>query len=309
MNNDFKFELNEYHKNISKDDLLLDLKRVADILNKGYLSRSDYERNGKYSANPFIRNFGSWLNACELAGLRTIRDKKDFQRITDDDLLYDMRLVSDLLNAKSISTKDYSDYGKYRVQTILTRFKTWSAALEKANLEQTNFKIISDKDLFNEIERMWILKGTQPTTTDIKNGLSIYSLNTYCRRFDGWRSALEAFIEYVHSDCVDEKLEDRVQNDLGNGKDYMNNADNFTKTEVKSKKSHRTSRDINARLRFKIMKRDNFKCCACGASPAKDPSVELHVDHIIPWSKGGETVEDNLQTLCSKCNFGKSDCF
>lgn len=55
------------------------------------------------------------------------------------------------------------------------------------------------------------------------------------------------------------------------------------------------------------IKRDNFKCCACGASPAKAPSVELHIDHIIPWSKGGETTIDNLQTLCSKCNLGKSD--
>ena len=70
---------------------------------------------------------------------------------------------------------------------------------------------------------------------------------------------------------------------------------------------HKTSRDINLRLRFRVLQRDNFKCCACGASPAKDASVELHVDHILPWSKGGETVFENLQTLCSKCNLGKSD--
>ena len=72
-------------------------------------------------------------------------------------------------------------------------------------------------------------------------------------------------------------------------------------------KTHRTTRDIPDRLRYTVLKRDNFKCCACGASPAKDPSVELHIDHIIPWSKGGETTLENLQTLCSKCNLGKSD--
>ena len=67
------------------------------------------------------------------------------------------------------------------------------------------------------------------------------------------------------------------------------------------------TRKISDKLRYSVLKRDNFKCCACGASPAKDPSVELHIDHIIPWSKGGETTLDNLQTLCSKCNIGKSD--
>ena len=45
----------------------------------------------------------------------------------------------------------------------------------------------------------------------------------------------------------------------------------------------------------------------CGASPAKDSHVVLHADHIKPWSKGGETVLENLRTLCMKCNIGKSD--
>ncbi|MBI5847426.1 MAG: HNH endonuclease [Nitrospirae bacterium] len=52
---------------------------------------------------------------------------------------------------------------------------------------------------------------------------------------------------------------------------------------------------------------DRFTCRHCGASPAKMLGVELHVDHIIAWSKGGETVLSNLQTLCSKCNLGKSN--
>ena len=67
------------------------------------------------------------------------------------------------------------------------------------------------------------------------------------------------------------------------------------------------SRNISDKLRYQVLKRDNFKCCACGASPAKSPEVELHVDHIVPWSKGGLTSIENLQTLCSRCNIGKSD--
>ena len=59
--------------------------------------------------------------------------------------------------------------------------------------------------------------------------------------------------------------------------------------------------------RIRVYKRDNFTCVQCGASPAKDQSVELHVDHIKPWSRGGETIYKNLQTLCLKCNLGKSN--
>lgn len=88
------------------------------------------------------------------------------------------------------------------------------------------------------------------------------------------------------------------------------NQPNERKVEIKKPQTdsiHRTKREVSIKMRFDIMKRDNFKCVICGRSPAKDPSIELHVDHIIPWSKGGETTIDNLQTLCSKCNIGKSD--
>ena len=69
----------------------------------------------------------------------------------------------------------------------------------------------------------------------------------------------------------------------------------------------RLPRKINWRLRAIVLIRDNCLCRMCGASPAKDPDVTLHVDHIVPWSKGGETHENNLQTLCSICNIGKSN--
>lgn len=66
------------------------------------------------------------------------------------------------------------------------------------------------------------------------------------------------------------------------------------------------ARKINARLRVKVLTRDRSTCVMCGASPTKDSKVHLHIDHIIPWSKGGATILDNLQTLCSNCNIGKS---
>ena len=58
-------------------------------------------------------------------------------------------------------------------------------------------------------------------------------------------------------------------------------------------------------LRYDVLKRDGYKCQICGASVSD--GAKLEVDHIIPISKGGKSVMDNLQTLCMSCNRGKSD--
>lgn len=64
---------------------------------------------------------------------------------------------------------------------------------------------------------------------------------------------------------------------------------------------------MTKKLREFIKSRDNFTCCNCGNSVYIEPNLLLEVDHIIPVAKGGRTVEDNLQTLCWKCNRAKSD--
>ena len=62
---------------------------------------------------------------------------------------------------------------------------------------------------------------------------------------------------------------------------------------------------MTAKLRMQIKERDNFTCCQCKNSIHKEPNLLLEVDHIIPIARGGLTQEDNLQTLCWKCNRSK----
>ena len=64
---------------------------------------------------------------------------------------------------------------------------------------------------------------------------------------------------------------------------------------------------MTKKLREFIKTRDNFTCCNCGNSTHVEPNLLLEIDHIIPVAKGGRTEEDNLQTLCWKCNRAKSD--
>lgn len=110
--------------------------------------------------------------------------------------------------------------------------------------------------------------------------------------------------EFIVGKCVNGERIIGYDSDLKK-QDYEENITD--KNTSNSSYRHQTTRSPSMKVRFAVLKRDNFKCCACGASPSNDPAVELHVDHIIPWSKGGETIIDNLQTLCSVCNFGKSN--
>lgn len=298
-----KFELNDYHRNVSNEELLVDVRETAQNLGKYTLTADEYTANGKYSHSTIIRRFGSWNKALEKAGLCIAKKYTHNifnENVSNEELLNDLLSVAYTLNKKKFTTAEYIKYGKHGISIFQSRFGTWEQALSLAGLTVAKHHNFSDADLLQEIERVWILLGRQPTSTDIKAGISKYSLQSYARRFGGWRGALEAFIEWVNTGN-DEDVQ------IENEEIKHPASDSTIDLEKAAIQTRTTSRDINLRLRFRVMQRDNFKCCACGASPAKDPSVELHIDHIIPWSKGGETVIDNLQTLCSKCNLGKSD--
>lgn len=63
--------------------------------------------------------------------------------------------------------------------------------------------------------------------------------------------------------------------------------------------------EVAVGLRFDVFRRDGFRCRYCGRSV--DDGVTLHADHVIPVSRGGQTLIDNLVTACLECNLGKSD--
>ena len=63
-------------------------------------------------------------------------------------------------------------------------------------------------------------------------------------------------------------------------------------------------RSLSKRVRFFVLKRDNFTCVYCGRSASE---VTLEIDHKIPVSRGGSNDVDNLVTACRSCNLGKSD--
>ena len=211
--------------------------------------------------------------------------------ITDDELITELKYVALKLNKTALNRADNDDHGKYGTTTYIRRFGSWFNALEKAGLEKTRTPMnLPEEELFKNLEEIWIKLGRQPRYAEVQKPLSKYHVGTYENRYGTWRNALEKFVAYINNEENLSSEEEAIKN-----------------IEAEPISRHKTSRTINWRLRFIVMRRDNFKCKSCGRSPATDPSIILHVDHLKAWANGGETILENLQTLCSKCNIGKSD--
>ena len=207
------------------------------------------------------------------------------QPVSDAELLDDLRCVAASLGKTTVGQKEYRRIGRYDDSTTTRRFGSWNAALKAADLSISNVVNLTDEELFENILALWQHYGRQPRRRELAVSPSRISQSPYLRRFRSWTAALESFVAYANA------------NEPANAP--TNNA-SMPPDDTRS-----ASRDPSLRLRFQVLQRDRFACRACGASPATSAGIELHVDHVTPWSKGGETTLENLQTLCNRCNLGK----
>ncbi len=301
-----KFELTNSREKYSDIDYLNDLRKVANNLNKKSLKMRDYsKKNGsQFSITSISNRFGNWDNVLKKAGLEGEKSLKGMEygekKIKDEVLIADLKRVASKLNKSNISISEYNKNGEFTNVTLSERFGSWNNAKEKADLQITVAPNNTNEDLFQNILQLWELLGRQPKYGEIISPNSKYNGSTYARRFGSWGKTLENFIEYVNS----AKDIYEYQNETIN---LIPINENNEVSKIINKKAKKTTRNINLRLRFQILKRDNFSCKKCGQSPAKNPAINLHIDHIIPWSKDGETVIENLETLCEQCNLGKSN--
>ncbi len=72
-------------------------------------------------------------------------------------------------------------------------------------------------------------------------------------------------------------------------------AEPFTET----REFRRIDREIPRNVQLKVFKRDGQVCQMCNQNVKVE---DIHYDHIIPWSKGGSSKEDNIRLVCSSCN-------
>jgi len=302
---DIKFELSRL-TGYSKEEIIRELQRVAKKLNVSPLTKEAFAKESKVSKNTLRRRFGGWKEALEAAGLghlysgTPVTEKMYGQKrnMSDQEIINEIKKVAEIVGSDCISTTDLKKHLTFDRGVLIRRFGSWQKATEAAGFKvrvSPLGKRYTDEECFENLLKVWTHYGRPPMHKEMAVPPSAVGGKAYMLRFGSWNKALQAFVDRVNSD---------------NPADPSDNSCLVQPSEaavVEKVKLPEDRRDISIGLRFKVLDRDNFKCVKCGHSPATTMGCKLHVDHILPWSKGGKTAFGNLRTLCADCNIGRGN--
>ena len=291
------------------DGAILDeLRRVAAIVPDGPLLATLCQRHSRVSRNSVAKRFGSWSKALEAAGLSGRCAEKMgvrgatsrlIHKMTNEEILAALANLAHSLEKAELSVTDVEAHLPFSPHILRKRWGSSRAAFEAAGLSLSIAgRRYTDEECFDNMLAVWTYYGRPPKYSEMGHPPSMVGGKAYMIRFGTWNKALAAFVERVNADPDEQTT-------------LATPADNLAVTEpvaaTRAQEIGRDKREISLGLRFRVLHRDRFKCALCGDSPAVNLSCVLHVDHIVPWSKGGQTAIDNLRSLCGSCNLGRGN--
>lgn len=296
---ELRFEMNQL---LSYDDesLIEEIRRVAALLPGARLTRKSFDGLSRASSSTIVHRLGGWESALERAGLgdryggRRVTDKVRRQQgrlLTAEQIVAELRRLADEKGQPTITVDDVKRSDLLSIRVVTSRFGTWRAAIEAAGLElSSKGRRWTDEDYFENMLTVWTHYARPPKYGEMDKPPSQISSGGYEAKFGTWGRAKQAFVDWVNAD----KPVSRPA------------APRTIAPSTASALAAEDQRKIPPGLRMKVFRRDNYRCVICGRSPAKDPACpELQVDHVVAFSRGGKTREDNLRVLCADCNVGK----
>lgn len=299
-----EFKLNRL-SDYSHEALIAEMRRVAESVPSGPMTRKVFDAHARTSASTMIKRFGGWKEALDAAGLISRYSGKSVtarmrhqtgKSVTIQQVIEELQSVASKLGRADLTVEDFNSHSQFSVSTIRCYFKTWRAALEAAGLKARPTSVrYSDEECFENLLNVWTHYGRPPKYRDMNSAPSAVGGKAYVGRWGTWVKALEAFVERVNLDTSQES------------RSSSPTPEKVTPANRKKTNAVQDDGRIRLGLRYRTLVRDNFKCVLCGSSPASDLKCKLHVDHIVPHSKGGPTALENLRTLCEHCNLGKSN--
>ncbi len=286
------------------DSILDDLRRVAALMPSEPLTRAKYDKFGRADSSTVVRRLGGWARALERAGLQAqslgkrttdrMRDQPG-RSLTQADVVLELQRIAQLLSRSTLRRVDLREHSNLVSEKVLrNRFGSWAAALEAAGLSlSARGRRWTDTDYTENLLAVWTHYGRPPTFAEMDLPPSRISSGAYAAKYGTWGSAKLAFTQQIGADlAVVSETPDTAQT---------------ASNPRQPKPRQEDSRHIPLGIRYQVLRRDRFRCVACGRSPATDVACVLHVDHVLAFARGGKTSIDNLQVLCESCNLGKGD--
>ncbi len=284
----------ELDKLLNYDDVavLAEVRRVVTLLPPGPVTVLEFDRFSKVHSSTLRRRFGGWKAVLVAAGVGDRFDDSNTKR-TREEVVQELKRVAALLGRTAIGRREFEQHSLFKSGAVSTAFGSFAAALQAAELAPLLRRNRSDEECFENIVALWAHYGRAPRYGELNRPPSQVSGKVYAGRWGGWRKALGAFLERVNDDQAQPASSPVAVSDVSG---------------PASPSRPIGPRDVPWRLRFRVFERDHFSCVACGDSPATSfGKCKLHADHIVPFSKGGATVLENLRTLCMRCNIGKGN--
>ncbi len=216
---------------------------------------------------------------------------------------YDFKKI--LKREHSIIEREYSRKSLDRVKasSVIKYHIENNIGLIRTDIENAIYNIKLLEEYNKDVDRIYSLESNNESKYSLKKFKKIEN-----RVFNGLIHKKEEFLIKLKLEVYYRSNGGNV-NDSRRGKfsfEELVNVYNEWQNGNKFEETKRQERKImNDDIRYNVLKRDNYTCQICGVT-AKD-GAKLHVDHIVPVSKGGKTVMSNLQTLCDRCNLGKSN--
>jgi len=263
------------------------------------VTRREFDKVSRASSSTIIHRLGGWQAALDRAGFgdrysgRPVTDKMRKQRgrtLAADEIVAELRRLADTKGAPTLTMDDLKRSDLLSVRVVVNRFGTWKAALEAAGLQLSSLgRRWTDDDYFENLLTVWTHYQRAPKYGEMDKPPSQITSGAYEAKFGTWGRGKQAFVDRVNSDIQ-----------IRQSTPSLTIAASAMSTLVAE-----DQRNIPLGLRYKILRRDRFRCVICGRSPATDLTCQLHVDHVVAVSRGGTRNDDNLRTLCADCNLGK----
>jgi hypothetical protein len=286
------------------DALLAEIRRVAALSGQPSLSTADSRKRARVGLTTIRRRFGGWKQALETAGLGHLYNEIPPARVsrvrartwTRGQVIGELRRVAAQCGGETVTVDQFRECALIGPDAVRRRFGGWPQALRAAGLAPANHgRRYTDEECFENLLRVWTHYGCPPKYQEMNKAPSAVGGKAYMQRWGTWNRAIHAFSDFVES-------EGEVPSPVASETVNLTTVSSATPLPTLEDR-----REPSVGLRYQVLKRDRFRCVLCGRSPAYDPGCELHVDHLIPFSKGGKTTLDNLRAACAACNLGKGN--